>query len=101
MVIHFCICARIDLNMNRYKTYGDFADVVNWGCYETNFPLEEGKTVISGYCCHGGLANRGVLWWTAQKSSWLRTKKNSQGVWKKGFILGLTVPFDGNSVRKD
>ena len=48
--------------MNRYATYGDLADVVNWGVYETGFSLEEGRQLFPNAAVMGGLANRsGVM----------------------------------------
>lgn len=58
-VLHMC---KHNLNMNRYETYNDLADVVNWGVYETNFSLEEGRKLFPGTTIMGGLANRsGVM----------------------------------------
>lgn len=57
--LHIC---KDKLNMNRYKDYGFYADVVNWGVYEAPFSLEEGRKMFSGKTIMGGLPNRhGVL----------------------------------------
>lgn len=57
--LHIC---KDNLNMQRYKTYTSYADVINWGVYEVPFSLEDGKKLFPGKTIMGGLANRsGVL----------------------------------------
>lgn len=58
--LHMCKDA---LNMKRYESYAEYADVVNWGIYEdNNFSLEDGRAMFPGNTIMGGLANRkGVL----------------------------------------
>lgn len=57
--LHIC---KDRLNMNRYRDYGIYADVVNWGVYEAPFPLEEARKLFPKKAVMGGLANRcGVL----------------------------------------
>ena len=57
--LHIC---KENLNMQRYKDYGGLVDVVNWGVYETDFPLEAGRELFPQAAIMGGLANRsGVL----------------------------------------
>ena len=34
--------------MDRYKDYGPYADVVNWGVYEAPFSLEDGRKMFAG-----------------------------------------------------
>ena len=34
--------------MNRYESYVDYADVFNWGVYETDFSLEQGRELCKG-----------------------------------------------------
>ena len=41
--LHIC---KENLNMQRYKDYGGLVDVVNWGVYETDFPLEAGRELF-------------------------------------------------------
>ena len=58
LFLHIC---KENLNMQRYAGYGDLADVVNWGVYETNFPWKRPQ-VSPTRSIMGGLANRsGVL----------------------------------------
>ena len=57
--LHIC---KENLNMERYRDYTPYADVVNWGVNETKFSLEEGRKLFPGCTILGGLANRsGVL----------------------------------------
>ena len=58
-VLHIC---KDGLNMQRYRSYADFCDVVNWGVYEAPMSLEEGRRLFPGKAVMGGLPNRhGVL----------------------------------------
>lgn len=57
--LHMC---KDNLNMGRYESYNALADVVNWGVYETDFSLEQGRRMFPGTTVMGGLANRsGVM----------------------------------------
>jgi len=57
--LHIC---KDQLNVERYKTYGKYVDVVNWGVYEAPFSLEDGRKMFPGKTIMGGLPNRsGVL----------------------------------------
>ena len=92
--LHIC---KENLNMNRYKGYDAFADVVNWGVYETNFPLEEGRKLFPETTIMGGLANRsGVLvdGTSEELEQAVRALIHSFG--KKRFILGAdcTLPTE-------
>ncbi len=92
--LHMC---KDDLNMKRYESYNDLADVVNWGVYETDFSLEEGQRMFPGTTVMGGLANRsGVLvdGTLDELRSAVRELIHSYG--KKGFILGAdcTLPTE-------
>ena len=56
-VLHLC---KDHLNLKRYTSYP--CDVVNWGIYEDNPSLEEGKRLFPGKVILGGLDDRaGVL----------------------------------------
>lgn len=57
--LHMC---KENLNMDRYASYTNLVDVVNWGVYEAPFSLEEGKALFKDTTIMGGLPNRtGVL----------------------------------------
>jgi len=57
--LHIC---KDGLNMERYKDYGNYFDVVNWGVYEVPFSLEKGRSMFPDKTIMGGLENRsGVL----------------------------------------
>lgn len=57
--LHMC---KDGLNMERYRSYAELADVVNWGVFEVPFSIDEGKKLFPGKTILGGLPNRhGVL----------------------------------------
>ncbi len=59
VVLHMC---KKNLDMNRFKDYADFCDIVNWGIYENDISMAEGMKMFPGKTIMGGLANRsGVL----------------------------------------
>lgn len=53
--LHIC---KDGLTMERYAGYGDLVDVVNWGVYETDFSMEQGRALFPEAAIMGGLANR-------------------------------------------
>lgn len=92
--LHMC---KENLNMERYASYNDLADVVNWGVYETNFSLEEGRKLFPGTTVMGGLANRsGVMVEGSVEELQEAAKKVIQDYGKEGFILGAdcTLPTE-------
>lgn len=96
--LHIC---KENLNMNRYKGYDAFADVVNWGVYETHFSLEEGKKLFPEAAIMGGLANRsGVLVDGAPEELKQAVRALISSFGKKRFILGADctlpteIPYD-------
>lgn len=95
--INFLHMCKHNLNMKRYETYVDLADVVNWGVYETNFSLEEGRKLFPGKTIMGGLANRsGVMVDGTIEELKAEAKKVVQEFGKEGFILGAdcTLPTE-------
>ncbi len=84
--LHIC---KDGLNMDRYKDYGSYADVVNWGVYEAPFSLEEGRKMFAGKTIMGGLPNRhGVLVDGPAEAVKEETRKVIREFGKTGFILG-------------
>lgn len=84
--LHMC---KDQLNMERYKTYGAFADVVNWGIYEAPFSMEDGKKLFPGKAIMGGLPNRsGVLVDGTEKEVRNAVKDVIASFGRSGFILG-------------
>lgn len=95
--INFLHMCKHNLNMKRYETYADLADVVNWGVYETNFSLEEGRKLFPGKTIMGGLANRsGVMVDGTIEELKAEAKRVVQEFGKEGFILGAdcTLPTE-------
>lgn len=93
-VLHMC---KDGLNMNRYKSYADLVDVVNWGVYETDFSLEEGRELFAGKTVMGGLANRsGAMVDGTEEELCAAAKKVIQDYGKTKFILGAdcTLPTE-------
>ncbi|WP_281725776.1 uroporphyrinogen decarboxylase family protein [Lachnoclostridium phocaeense] len=92
--LHIC---KDRLNMERYRSYRTYADVVNWGVYEAPFELEEGKNMFPGKTIMGGLANRkGVLVEGSIDDIKNCVKKLIRRFGRERFILGAdcTLPTD-------
>jgi len=84
--LHIC---KDDLNMERYASYADYFDVVNWGVYEAPFTLEQGKDLFPGKTIMGGLENRsGVLVDGTDGEIKAEVAKVIAEFGKDGFILG-------------
>ncbi len=84
--LHMC---KDGLNMNRYASYNELADVVNWGIYETDFSIEEGRKLFPDTTVMGGLANRsGVLVEGTLEELQTAVRELITGVGRKRFILG-------------
>ena len=92
--LHMC---KNGLNMKRYETYNELADVVNWGVYETDFSLEEGRRLFSGTTVMGGLANRsGILVEGSKDELQAAVQEMIRTYGKNRFILGAdcTLPTE-------
>lgn len=84
--LHIC---KDQLNMDRYKDYGPYADVVNWGVYEAPFSLEDGRKMFAGKTIMGGLPNRhGVLVDGPAEAVKEETRKVIREFGRTHFILG-------------
>lgn len=94
VLLHAC---KENLEMSRYKSYTDLADIVNWGVYETNFSLEQGRELFNDTTIMGGIANRsGVLvdGTDEELENEIKSIIDTQG--KKKFIFGAdcTLPTE-------
>lgn len=96
--LHIC---KDNLNVQRYANYADLADVVNWGVYETDFSLEEGRKLFPNATIMGGLANRsGVLVDGTHEELATAVRKVIDEFGTTGFILGADctlpteIPYD-------
>lgn len=84
--LHIC---KDQLNMERYRGYGEYADVVNWGVYEAPYSLEEGRRLFPGTAIMGGMANRsGVLADGPAEAVRQEVHRILEDFGKTGFILG-------------
>lgn len=84
--LHIC---KDGLNMERYRDYGPYADVINWGVYEAPFSLKEGRDMFQGAAIMGGLANRsGCLAEGPAEAVREEVRRVIRGFGRKGFILG-------------
>lgn len=84
--LHIC---KDGLNMQRYASYVDYCDVVNWGVYTVPYSLEEGRRLFTGKTVMGGLPDRHGVLVDGDDDEIASTVKNvisSYG--KTGFILG-------------
>lgn len=93
VILHIC---KENLNMQRYKDYAPAADIVNWGIYETDFPMEEGKKLFPNCAVLGGFANHpgSVLIDGPKDKIREEAQRIIESAGRKGFILGAdcTVP---------
>lgn len=84
--LHIC---KDGLNMDRYATYGDYCDVVNWGVYEVPYSLEAGRKLFPGKTIMGGLENRsGVLVNGTETEICAEVHEVIKSFGDRGFILG-------------
>ena len=92
--LHIC---KNGLNMERYRGYGRYADVVNWGVYEAPLSLEEGERLFPGATIMGGLANRsGVMVNGTVEELKEEARRVIRAHGTTGFILGAdcTLPTE-------
>lgn len=99
--LHIC---KDDLNMERYRSYANHADVINWGVYEAPYNLEDGKELFNGKTIMGGLPNRsGVLVNGTNQEIEEQVNHIISNFGSKGFILGadctLATEQDLNKIR--
>ena len=99
--LHIC---KDHLNMERYRDYSVYADVVNWGVYEAPFSLEMGKELFAGKTIMGGLPNHhGALVEGSKTEIEAEVKKVVDTFGRKGLILGadctLSTQQDRTKVR--
>ena len=81
--------------MQRYESYADYADVINWGVYEAPFSMEEGRSLFPNKTIMGGLPNRhGVLVDGTQKDVKDAVKALIHSFGRKHFILGADCTLD-------
>lgn len=93
-ILHIC---KDGLEMNRYASYAELADVINWGVYETDFSLEQGRKLFQGKTLMGGLRNRsGVMVEGTIEELKQETKRIICEFGKEGFIIGAdcTLPTE-------
>ena len=84
--LHMC---KDKLNLDRYRSYNEVVDVVNWGVYEDNISLDEGKAIFGDTTIMGGLQNRSGVFVDGTDDELAAEVKNviaHQG--KEKFILG-------------
>jgi uroporphyrinogen decarboxylase len=84
--LHIC---KDNLNMERYRDYVPYTDVVNWGVYEAPLGLQEGRELFGGKTIMGGLPNHhGVLVNGSSEEIEEEIKKIAESFGRKGLILG-------------
>lgn len=94
-ILHMC---KDKLNLERYKSYIELSDIVNWGIYEGNISLEEGRKLFGDdITIMGGLQNRaGVLVDGSDKEIEQEVKSIIKTFGDRKFILGAdcTLPTE-------
>jgi len=96
-LVNFLHMCKDGLNMERYRSYCGLADVFNWGVYETDFSLEEGRKLFQGKTIMGGLQNRsGIIVDGTEENLQEEVRKIIRSFGKTGFILGAdcTLPTE-------
>ncbi len=96
--LHMC---KDRLNLDRYESYADLADVVNWGVYEDNISLELGREIFPDTTIMGGLESRGgVLSMGTEEEITKEVKKLISEQGKKKFILGADCTLATDEDRR-
>lgn len=93
-VLHIC---KDNVDLDRYKSYENLIDVLNWGVYEGGVSLEEGRRIFSNTTIMGGLENRsGVLVDGSNEDIAEKVKSIIEEFGGERFILGAdcTLPPD-------
>lgn len=93
-IFHIC---KDNLDLNIYKDYEDLIDVLNWGVYEGEVSLEEGRKLFPNTTIMGGLKNRsGVLVEGSYEEIQQQVSSLIKSFGKKKFILGAdcTLPSE-------
>lgn len=99
--LHMC---KDKLNLERYRNYTFISDVVNWGVYEDNISLEEGRKIFTDSTIMGGLQNRsGVMVYGSDSELSDEVKKIIKKEGRRNFILGadctLATETDYSRIR--
>ncbi len=92
--LHIC---KDGLRMERYRDYGPFCDVVNWGVYEAPFSLEEGRRLFPKARILGGLPNHdGPLTSGSDPALVREVRRIAAYFGEEPFLLGAdcTLPTD-------
>lgn len=93
-VLHIC---KDNIDLNRYKSYEDLIDVLNWGIYEGGVTLGQGRRIFPNTTILGGLENKSSVF---AKENYEGVKKKVKSIIEevggKRFILGAdcTLPPD-------
>lgn len=91
--LHIC---KAHLNMERYRGYTPYADVVNWGVYEAPYPLTRGRELFGGTTIMGGLANQeGVITDGTAEEIRAEVSRIIREAGREGFILGADCTLPG------
>ena len=91
-ILHMC---KTDVNFDRYKSYKGLYTIANWGVYEANLSLTEGRKIFTDCAIMGGLSNhKGPLTDGTPDEIRAEVKKVVAESGNRGFILGTdcTIP---------
>lgn len=91
-ILHMC---KTDVNFDRYKSYKGLYSIANWGVYEANLSLTEGRKIFTDCAIMGGLSNhKGALIEGSPDEIREEVKRVVAEAGRTGFILGTdcTIP---------
>lgn len=93
VILHMC---KTNVNFDRYKSYEGLYDITNWGVYEADLSLTEGRKRFPNGAIMGGLSNHldAVICQGSKAEIEKEVQKVVEEAGKTGFILGTdcTIP---------
>lgn len=95
VILHIC---KDGLNMDRYRSYGSYADAVNWGVYEAPYSMEEGRNLFGGCAILGGLdhTREGIVYRGTEEEIRTAVKKVIEENGTEKFLLGADCTMPGD-----
>ncbi len=93
-ILHIC---KEGLQLQRYKGYEAYADIINWGVYDAPYSLKAGQSLFPDSTLMGGFPNRrGIMVDGTLESIREETLRIIKDFGKTGFVIGAdcTLPTE-------